>query len=113
MSSSIYEIFDDYKHPSPYVVSLDKANRVAAKQTVSSDAHTNMADFVLLFQLFKIVWELCNNELYGTFAFIFTFSKDYVSRAMEKAALCIHAKTKAHISFAVISQLINVHVFAT
>ena len=48
MSISINEIFDDYKHQSPYVVSLDKANRVAAKQTISSEAHTNMTDTLFL-----------------------------------------------------------------
>ena len=31
----------------------------------------------------------------------------------EKAAMCINAKTKAHISFAVTAQLISVFVFAT
>ena len=59
MSISIYGIFDVYKHPSPYVVSLDKVNRVAKKQTVSSEAHTNMADTLFLvcycyFNYFKL-----------------------------------------------------------
>ena len=38
---------------------------------------------------------------------------DYVCCVMKKAALCINAKTKAHISFAVTAQLISVFIFAT
>ena len=38
---------------------------------------------------------------------------DYVSCVMKKAALCINAKTKAHISFAVTAQLISAFIFIT
>ena len=49
MSISIYEIFDDFKRPSPYVASSD---RVAAKQTVSSDADDTLFLVCIAISLF-------------------------------------------------------------
>ena len=57
------------------------------------------------------MWEIiCTNALYGTFAFIFTLTKDgtfgLCEPRHEKTALCINVKTKAHISYRAADQCI-------
>ena len=70
MSISIYELFDDYKHPSPYVAFF---NRVAAKQTVSSDADDTLFLVCIAISL-----------LYGNPATMnYIELLDYVSRVMK------------------------------